>query len=70
MVTRREEAIANIEALFPADSQYEVTREFGERLLKQAKQEVEGWRSESDAVLIKYAELCIVEQNRQVYSRR
>lgn len=69
-MTRREEAIANIEALFPADSQYEVTREFGERLLKQAKQEVEGWRSESDAVLIKYAELCIVEQNRQVYSRR
>jgi len=33
----REQAIADIEALFPTDSQYEATNLVGERLLSQAK---------------------------------
>ncbi len=58
------EAIADIEALFPADSPYQESRVIGERLLAQAKMEVEGWRSESKAVLFRYAELCRAEENR------
>ena len=61
----REQAIQQIEGLFPTDSQYEDTNKVGERLLAQAKKEVEGWRSESTPVLVRYAELCIVEENRQ-----
>jgi len=33
----REQAIADIDALFPVDSQYEETNKVGERLLAQAK---------------------------------
>jgi len=61
----REEAIADIEALFPTDSQYEATNLVGERLLAQAKREVEGWRTESTPVLLRYAELCRQEENKQ-----
>ena len=61
----REEAIQQIEGLFPTDSQYEKTNEVGERLLAQAKREVAGWRTEPTEVLIRYAELCIAEENRQ-----
>jgi len=61
----REQAIANIEGLFPVDSQYEKTNEVGERLLAQAKREVCGWRTEPTEVLIRYAELCIAEERRQ-----
>jgi len=66
MITNKdlEQAIADIEALFPADSQYHGSREVGERLLAQAKMEVEGWRSESPAVLMRYAELCRQEENK------
>ncbi len=60
-----EQAIADISALFPTDSQYEETNKIGERLLAQAKREVEGWRSESRAVLLRYAELCRREESCQ-----
>ncbi len=59
-----EQAIADIDSLFPTDSQYEPTNKIGERLLAQAKREVEGWRAESRAVLIRYAQLCRDEENR------
>lgn len=58
-----EQAISDIEQLYPADSQYMSSREIGERLLSQAKMEVEGWRSESRAVLIRYAQLCRDREN-------
>ena len=61
----REQAIQQIEGLFPADSQYEKTNEIGLKLLAQAKREVAGWRTEQTEVLIRYAELCIAEENRQ-----
>lgn len=62
----RQEAIQHIEALYPADSGYEDTAEIGQRLLRQAKRESNiGWQDEPDAVLIRYAELCIEEENRQ-----
>jgi len=61
----REQAMQQIEGLFPTNSQYEETTKIGERLLAQAKREVEGWRSESTPVLIRYAELCMAEENRQ-----
>ena len=54
----RDQAIRTIESLYPADSEYPDTAEVGERLLAQAKREVEGWRTEPDAVLVRYAELC------------
>ena len=62
----REQAIQEIEGLFPTDSQYDKTNEVGERLLAQAKREVVGWRNEPTEILIRYAELCISEENRQM----
>ena len=64
-IVDREEAIRHIEMLFPADSGYEKTAEIGRRLLDQAKRAVGGWRTESTAVLIRYADLCIREGNAQ-----
>lgn len=61
----REQAIEQIEGLFTVHREYEDTNKIGERLLTQAKREVEGWRNESTPVLIRYAELCIAEENRQ-----
>jgi len=61
----REQAIGDIEALFPIDSQYEKTNEIGEKLLAQAKRECEDWRNLPDAILFRYAELCRQEENRQ-----
>ncbi|KKN33629.1 hypothetical protein LCGC14_0801670 [marine sediment metagenome] len=61
----KEEAIQQIEGLFPTDSQYEETNKIGERLLAQAKRELIGWRIEPTEVLIRYAELCQAEECRQ-----
>ena len=61
----REEAIATIEGLYPTDSQYERTNEIGRDLLRQAKEQVQGWRSEPTEVLIRYAELCQAMEERQ-----
>ena len=61
----RGEAIRFIETLYPADSQYQTTAEIGQRLLDQAKREVSGWRTEPTEVLVRYAQLCIQEENRQ-----
>ena len=69
----REQAIQQIEGLFPTDSQYEETNKIGERLLAQAKREVVGWRTEPTEVLIRYAELCLVEeriQDRHYFANR
>jgi len=55
----REEAIRHIEALYPADSDYKDTAEIGRQLLERIKREVNDWRSEPNAVLVRYAELCI-----------
>ncbi len=63
------QAIADIESLFPTDSQYKPTNLIGERLLAQAKREIEGWRSESRGVLLRYAELCRAEENRLARSK-
>ena len=63
----REQAISTIEALYPIDSQYADTNEIGERLLAQAKREVEDWRTTlSDAVLIRYADLCQQEEAKPI----
>ena len=55
----REEAIQQIEGLFPADAEYEDTAEIGQQLLEQAKREVSGWRTEPTEVLVRYAQLCM-----------
>ena len=61
----REQAIANIEALYPADSQYIESAKIGQQLLEQAKREVNGWRTEPTEVLIRYAELCMYLENKE-----
>jgi hypothetical protein len=61
----RNEAINTIEALYPADSDYPDSRETGKMLLEQAESEVNGWRTKPTEVLIRYAELCMAEDNRQ-----
>ena len=69
----REQAIQQIEGLYPVDSQYETTNKVGERLLAQARMEKQGWRTEPTEVLIRYAELCIAEeikQDRHYFSNR
>ena len=60
----RRNAIDTIEALYPADSAYEGTAEVGEKLLAQAKREVQGWRTEPTEILIRYAQLCVQEDAR------
>ncbi len=60
----REQAIADIEALFPVDSQYVETNKKGEELLAQARRECEDWRNLPDNILFRYAELCRQEENR------
>ena len=55
----RDEAIEIIELLFPADSEYPDTAVLGQKLLKQARREVTGWKTEPTEVLIRYAQLCI-----------
>ena len=59
----REKAIQIIESLFPADADYDLTRQIGERLLAQAKMEVQGWKNEPTPVLVRYAELCESEES-------
>ena len=58
----REEAINFIEGLFPADAQYEGTREIGIALLEEAKRNVSNWRTLPDEVLFEYARLCEAEE--------
>lgn len=60
----RGHAIKFIESLYPADSQYKTTAAIGQQLLEQAKRDVSGWRSEPTPVLVRYAQLCIQEGNR------
>ena len=55
---KREEAIRHIEALYPVDSQYTGTAKIGRNLLREAEENVAGWRSLPDEVLIEYARLC------------
>lgn len=57
----RTEAIKHIEMLYPPDSQYQATAAIGNRLLEQAKREVESWRTLPTEVLVRFAELCIEE---------
>jgi len=59
----RETAIMHIKNLYPPDSDYKDTAKIGELLLKQAKQEVEGWESESTEVLVRFAQLSIQYDN-------
>jgi hypothetical protein len=54
----REQAIQEIEGLFPADSQYPKSREKGIELLEQAKRNTNNWRNLPDETLFEYARLC------------
>jgi hypothetical protein len=65
----RAEAINHIENLFPADATYADTAAIGRQLLEQAKREVSGWYNEPTAVLVRYAELCLAEENKQAKIR-
>ncbi|WP_286694037.1 hypothetical protein [Spongiibacter sp. UBA1325] len=56
----REQDIADIENLYPADADGS-TRRIGADMLNQARNEVSDWREESDAVLARYAQLCRAE---------
>lgn len=61
----RKEAIDHIEALYPADSEYNRTAEIGQEFLEQAKHEAgKTWREEPTEVLIKYANLCLLKERR------
>lgn len=69
----REQAIRTIEALYPADSAFPATRMQGQQLLANAKRECEAedWRDQSDAVLTRYAELCLEQQRMlEAYAQR
>ena len=60
----REEAISNINSLYPVDSDYKDTAEVGRKLLNQAKKDTGfDWRDLPDRTLIRYAELCIHRDN-------
>ena len=61
----KQKAINEIEGLFPADAEYSDTAEIGQRLLEQARREINNWRNEPEAILFRYLELCQREENRQ-----
>ncbi len=61
-MSQRDRAIQIIESTYPVDSKQCSTAITGMRLLDQAKREVNNWRDLPDAVLQRYAELCIKEQ--------
>ena len=56
----KSEAIEIIQALYPADAEYDGARQVGRNPMERAKRETSnyGWRDMSDAALIRYAELC------------
>lgn len=58
-MTTREDAIDVIESLYPADSDYPDTAKVGQELLERAERDVAGWRTKPDAVLFRYAALCL-----------
>ena len=60
----RDEAIQIIERTYPCDSDSLTTGIIGRRLLMQAKDDVEDWRNQPDAVLVRYAQLCKIELRR------
>lgn len=62
MKRTREQAIQIIEDLFPPDSQYPDTNAIGNRLLEQAKSEVNNWRTLPDDIIFRYAQLCEEEE--------
>jgi hypothetical protein len=62
----REEAIAVIEAHYPADDPDEDTAVTGGRLLAVARAMCQGWRFESTEVLRAYADLCRREHDRRM----
>lgn len=69
----RDQAIQIIEALYPADARSPVARFEGQQMLATAKREAEAadWRQQPDAVLQRYAELCLEQQHRlESYARR
>lgn len=60
----REEAIIQIEALYPPDSEYPETAEVGKGIMEKAKSDVHGWRCEPTEVLIRAAQLCMYEDRK------
>ena len=61
----REYAIEVINSLYPPDCEFPDTAAIGQELLEQARNEVQGWRTEPTEVLIRFAELCIQKENEQ-----
>jgi len=59
----REEAIQEISALFPVDSDFADTAQKGKELLARAIGRE--WRALPDSILFRYAELCLAEERRQ-----
>jgi hypothetical protein len=55
----RKQAIDTIDALYPPET------ETGEKLLQQAKNDCNSWKNLSDEILLRYADLCQQEEDRQ-----
>ena len=61
----REQAIIDIDNLFPTDSDFPATNAIGKQLLQQAIENVYGddWRELPDEVIYEYRRLCIRKDN-------
>jgi hypothetical protein len=66
----RQEAISHIESLYPPDSEFYRTAQIGQELLERAKNDVSAWKQEPDDVLIRFAKLCIWEEERLLKSNK
>jgi hypothetical protein len=64
MSDMRNLAIRTIESTFPADAVGPITSDIGRKLLQRARDECTDWRHERIDILIRYAELCIDENER------
>jgi hypothetical protein len=62
----RERAIAEIESLYPPDSDYPDTAAIGQVLLEQAKRDCASWKNEPDAVIFRLHTLCIQRERNSI----
>lgn len=61
----RDQAIQEIQMLYPPDSDFPETAQIGQQLLEQAKCDCTSWKNEPDAVIFRLRDLCIQRENKR-----
>jgi hypothetical protein len=61
----REQAIQEIEQLYPPDCEYEKTATIGKELLEEARARCATWKNEPDCVIFELLNLCRNKERKQ-----